>query len=83
MRACWTYSPTDRISFRSIVDELVPYESDDFHLQAYYHTQPHPPVSTVTLDGTHDGEEELLLPDRDNDEDDDDDNDDAHIPRDD
>ncbi|CAM4976870.1 unnamed protein product, partial [Rotaria socialis] len=41
MHACWTFSPGDRISFRSIVDELVPYENEDFRLNAYYHTQPH------------------------------------------
>lgn len=69
MRACWTYSPTDRISFRSIVDELVPYENDDFHQHAYYHTQPHPPISTVTHDGALADEEDLLLADDDDDED--------------
>ena len=50
MRACWTFSPGDRISFRSIVDELVPYENEDFRLHAYYHTQPnHKPSKQYQL----------------------------------
>ena len=68
MRACWTYSPTDRISFRAIVDELVPYQNEDFRKNAYYHTQPHPPNPTVSNDSNHHDEEDLLLADE-NDED--------------
>ncbi|CAF0942255.1 unnamed protein product [Adineta steineri] len=63
MRACWTFSPGDRISFRSIVDELIPYESDDFHLHAYYHTQPNETQQTSLLDSSNNDEEELLLVD--------------------
>ncbi|CAF1334615.1 unnamed protein product [Rotaria sordida] len=68
MRACWTFSPGDRISFRSIVDELVPYENEDFHTHAYYHTQPNitRQVSLVDSsnnddDNDNDDEEDLLL----------------------
>lgn len=71
MRACWTFSPSDRISFRSIVDELVSYENEDFHQHAYYHTQPHPiPQANMMESHTHD-EEELLLGDNTDDEDND------------
>ncbi len=69
MRACWTFSPGDRIPFRSIVEELVPYENEDFHLHAYYHTQPNPSQPTVLTDNTNtNNEEDLLLAD-DNDDD--------------
>lgn len=62
MRACWTYSPGDRITFRSIVEELVPYQNEDFRLHAYYHTQPNPVPQTHSTDQIHqDDEEELLL----------------------
>jgi len=71
MRACWTFSPGDRIPFRSIVDELVPYENEDFHLHAYYHTQPNQIRETNLLDNMNNDEEELLLA---NELDDDDDN---------
>ncbi|CAF1209125.1 unnamed protein product, partial [Rotaria magnacalcarata] len=60
MRACWTFSPGDRISFRLIVDELVPYENEDFRLNAYYHTQPHSQRETVLTDSNSD-EKDLLL----------------------
>jgi hypothetical protein len=69
MRACWTFSPGDRISFRSIVDELVPYENEDYHLNAYYHTQPNPTEQKVTIDSNHNDEEDLLLVDDDDDDD--------------
>jgi hypothetical protein len=65
MRACWTFSPGDRISFRSIVDELVVYENEDFHLHAYYHTQPNQSQQTVLVDSNNNDEEELLLSDDD------------------
>jgi hypothetical protein len=71
MRACWTFSPGDRISFRSIVDELISYENEDFHLHAYYHTQPNQTPQMSLLDNTNHDEEELLLSneiDDDNDE---------------
>ncbi|CAF5206598.1 unnamed protein product, partial [Rotaria magnacalcarata] len=61
MRACWTFSPGDRISFRSIVDELVIYENDDFHLHAYYHTQPMLKQQLNSLNSSHNDEEELLI----------------------
>jgi hypothetical protein len=67
MRACWTFSSGDRISFRSIVDELVSYENEDFHLHAYYHTQPHQSQQTVLADSNNNDEEELLLADDDDD----------------
>ncbi|CAF0744080.1 unnamed protein product [Adineta ricciae] len=73
MRACWTFSPGDRISFRSIVDELIPYENEDFHLHAYYHTQPNQTRQTSLLDSSNNDEEELLLADEI-----DDDNDNSH-----
>ena len=63
MRACWTFSPGDRISFRSIVDELVPYENEDFHLNAYYHTQPNQTRQTSLIDSNNNDEEDLLLTD--------------------
>jgi len=65
MRACWTFSPGDRIPFRSIVDELVPYENEDFHLHAYYHTQPNPIQPNVSMDSNNNNndEEDLLLAD--------------------
>lgn len=70
MRACWTFSPNDRISFRAIVEELVPYENEDFRLNAYYHTQRHvvqPPVSldSSNINNTNHDEEDLLLADDD------------------
>lgn len=70
MRACWTYAPSDRISFRAIVDELVVHENEDFRSHAYYHSQPHPSTTTSSLveSQTHD-EEELLLGDQNDDED--------------
>ncbi|CAM4817012.1 unnamed protein product, partial [Rotaria magnacalcarata] len=49
MRACWTFSPGDRISFRLIVDKLVPYENEDFRLNAYYHTKPHPEQDQILI----------------------------------
>ncbi|CAF1052500.1 unnamed protein product [Rotaria sordida] len=63
MRACWTFAPGDRISFRSIVDELVPFENEDFHLNAYYHTQSNPSSATVLLDSNNNDEKDLLLAD--------------------
>jgi hypothetical protein len=80
MRICWTFAPADRISFRSIVDELVSYENDDFHQHAYYHTQPHPLVSISLIDSSTHDDEEFLLPDNidDDDENDDDDDDNEH-----
>jgi len=63
MRACWTFSPGDRIPFRSIVEELVPYENEDFRLHAYYHTQPNPSQQTVPMDINNNDEEDLLLAD--------------------
>ena len=71
MRACWTFSPGDRISFRSIVDELILYENEDFRLHAYYHTQPNHTRQISLLDSSNNDEEELLLA---NEIDDDDDN---------
>lgn len=70
MRACWTFSPNDRISFRAIVEELVPYENDDFRLNAYYHTQLNVVQQPVSLDSsnvnnTNNDEEDLLLADDD------------------
>ena len=65
MRACWTFSPGDRISFRSIVDELVAYENEDFRLHAYYHTQPNSNPKNVLIDNNHNDEEDLLLADDD------------------
>lgn len=62
MRACWTFSPGDRISFRSICDELVPLENEDFRLNAYYHTQSHISRETVHTDSRND-ENDLLLDD--------------------
>ena len=73
MRACWTFSPGDRISFRSIVDELIPYENEDFHLHAYYHTQPKQTTQNSLLDTSNNDEKELLLADEA-----DDDNDNSH-----
>lgn len=70
MRTCWTYSPTDRISFRSIVDELVAYENDDFHQHAYYHTQPQTCSISSLADSQNNDEEELLLADQHDDDDD-------------
>jgi len=70
MRACWTFSPGDRISFRSIVDELIPYENEDFHLHAYYHTQPNQTRQTSSLDNMNNDEEELLLANEIDDDDD-------------
>ncbi|CAF4112009.1 unnamed protein product, partial [Adineta steineri] len=67
MRACWTFSPGDRISFRSIVDELVPYENEEFHLHAYYHTQPNQIQETVLVNSNNNDEEDLLLVDDDDD----------------
>ncbi|CAF4053461.1 unnamed protein product, partial [Rotaria sp. Silwood2] len=61
MRTCWTFSPGDRISFRSIVDELVPYENEDFRIHAYYHTQPNLTRQVSLVDSINDGEEDLLL----------------------
>ena len=65
MRACWMYSPGDRIPFRSIVEQLVSYENEEFHSHAYYHTQPKPiePVINMSNDDDDDDEEEedLLL----------------------
>jgi hypothetical protein len=61
MRACWTFSPGDRIPFRSIVEELVPYENEDFRLHAYYHTQPNPSQQTVLMDSNNNNDEEDLL----------------------
>ncbi|CAF3486815.1 unnamed protein product [Rotaria sp. Silwood1] len=61
MRACWTFAPGDRISFRSIVDDLVPYENEDFRLNAYYHTQSSPCPETVILDNNNDSDEKDLL----------------------
>lgn len=71
MRACWTFSPGDRITFRSIVDELIPFENDDFHSHAYYHTQPNRTRQTSLLDTTNNDEEELLLADEINEEEED------------
>jgi hypothetical protein len=68
MRACWTFSPGDRISFRSIVDELVEYENEDFRLHAYYHTQPNITQPPVSNDSTRNDEEALLLGDDDDDD---------------
>ena len=70
MRACWTFSPNDRISFRAIVEELVPCENDDFRLNAYYHTQRNVVQQPVSLDSsnannTNHDEEDLLLADDD------------------
>ena len=65
MRACWTFSPNDRISFRAIVDELVPYENDDFHLNAYYHTQQSSLPPAILIDSDNHDEEDLLLVDDD------------------
>ncbi len=65
MRACWTFLPNDRISFRSIVDELVPYENEDFRLNAYYHTQRNPIQQTALIDSSNHDEEDLLLVDDD------------------
>jgi hypothetical protein len=68
MRACWMYSPGDRITFRSIVDQLVSYESEGFRSHAYYHTQPKPAEPVLNLNNDdEDGEEDLLL-DEDDDE---------------
>ncbi|CAF3377542.1 unnamed protein product [Rotaria socialis] len=61
MRACWTFPPGDRISFRSIVDELVIYENDDFRSHAYYHTQPMLKRQLSSLNSSHNDEEELLI----------------------
>ena len=61
MRACWTFSPSDRMSFRLIADELVPFENEDFRANAYYHTQPKTVNQTVINDSHHSGEEDLLL----------------------
>ncbi|CAF5062615.1 unnamed protein product, partial [Rotaria sp. Silwood1] len=66
MRACWTYLPVDRISFRSIVDELVLYENEDFRIHAYYHTQPNLTrqvslVDSINNDDNDDEEQDLLL----------------------
>jgi hypothetical protein len=66
MRACWNFSPGDRIPFRSIVEELVPYENEDFRLNAYYHTQPNPTQPNVSMDSNNNNnndEEDLLLAD--------------------
>ena len=68
MRACWTFSPNDRISFRSIVDELVPYENEDFHLNAYYHTQQNHIPQPAPNDSSNNDEEDLLLADDDDDD---------------
>jgi len=66
MRSCWTFSPSDRIQFRAIVEELIPYESEDFHLHAYYHTQPkNTQTTSVANETTHHDEEDLLLVDDD------------------
>ncbi|CAF1027588.1 unnamed protein product [Adineta ricciae] len=65
MRACWTFSPGDRISFRSIADELVAYENEDFHLNAYYHTQSNSNPQHVLNETNHNDEEDLLLVDDD------------------
>jgi len=71
MRACWTFSPGDRISFRSIVDELIPYENEDFRLHAYYHTQSNQTRQPSIHDGSNNDEEALLLADELYDDDDD------------
>jgi hypothetical protein len=55
------------------VDELIPYESEDFHLHAYYHTQPNETRQTSLFDSSNNDEEELLLADEI-----DDDNDNSH-----
>jgi hypothetical protein len=70
MRACWTFSPGDRISFRSIVDDLIPYENEDFRSHAYYHTQADQTRQTSILDSSNNDEEELLLADELDDDDD-------------
>ena len=69
MRACWTFAPGDRISFRSIVDELVSFENEDFRLHAYYHTQPARTPPTVASESMPTDEEDLLLADGDHDDD--------------
>lgn len=61
MRACWTFSPGDRISFRAIVEELVSYENEDFRLHAYFHTQPIRKRRSSSVNSSHNDEEELLL----------------------
>lgn len=68
MRACWTYSPSDRIQFRAIVKELLPFQNEDFRLHAYYHTQPDIQSTTNTNDNVHHHheEEDLLLAEDDN-----------------
>lgn len=70
MRACWTFSPGDRISFRAIVDELVAYENEDFRAHAYYHTQPTLTRQTSLIDSSNIDEEELLLDAKGNDNED-------------
>lgn len=57
------FSPGDRISFRSIVEELIPYENDDFRTHAYYHTQSNPTRQTSSLNSSNNDEETLLLAD--------------------
>ena len=61
MRSCWTFSPGDRISFRAIVNELVPYENENFRLHAYYHTQNNLTQHADLFDSCNNDEEELLL----------------------
>ena len=61
MRACWKLSPSDRISFRSIVKELIPCENEDFHLHAYYHTQLNEREQTVFMDNSNHNAKDLLL----------------------
>lgn len=69
MRACWTFSPGDRISFRSIVEELVLYQNEDFRANAYYHTQASQAPVIVNMDSINnnndddDDEKDLLLVD--------------------
>lgn len=63
MRACWMFSPGDRISFRSIVDELIPYENEDFRAHAYYHTQSNQIRQASILSSSVNDEETLLLAD--------------------
>lgn len=69
MRACWTYSPADRTSFRAIVEELVPFQNEDFRLNAYFHTQParvQPSVSNESNNSN--SEEDRLIEDEDDNE---------------
>ena len=61
MRACWMFLPGHRITFRSIVDELVSYENDEFHTHAYYHTQPKPIEPVIHINNDDEEEKDLLL----------------------